>query len=237
MANLNNGNSFNPETDRELYLFDDIDEKSVLNIIERIQAIEKFDIDIQNSQLDYFEEVLQKDVNLYGTIADVVPKYEPKPINLYINSNGGDAYSCMGLCSVIENCCTPINTIGIGMVASSGLAIFASGHYRYAYKNTCFLYHSVRGWNFGTLAERIDNLKIVERLQKEYDDIIMRGSILTREQLESYSMKRNMDYTFFGDEALDIMIVDELLDYEPELKTECDECEINCNCEDCECDA
>jgi ATP-dependent protease ClpP protease subunit len=236
LVTLSCGSQFDPATERDLYLYDEISRESIKILTEKIQAIERYDIETQKDQLEKLEEVFNTQVNVEGVISNVSPKYSPQPINLYISSYGGNAHDCLGFCGLIETCETPINTIATGIVASAGFIILCAGHYRMAYKNTTFLYHSIRCWNVGTFAEQKSGIKFLEKLQKSADEIVIRGSVLTQEDLDFWSKDKNLDWEFQGDEALKYMIVDELLDYEPDFKTECDDCNIE-NCEDIECDA
>lgn len=65
------------------------------------------------------------------------------PIELIINSPGGDLYSSWMICDIMNSMSTPIQTVGMGQVASGGLIIFMNGvkGYRLATPNTQFMSH------------------------------------------------------------------------------------------------
>lgn len=65
------------------------------------------------------------------------------PIQLIINSPGGDLYSSWMLCDIMNLMKTPIHTIGFGQVASAGIMIFMNGTKgtRAATINTQFMSH------------------------------------------------------------------------------------------------
>lgn len=65
------------------------------------------------------------------------------PIELYINSPGGDLYSSWMICDIMDSMQTPIQTIGMGQVASGGLIVFMNGikGWRTATPNTNFMSH------------------------------------------------------------------------------------------------
>ncbi len=65
------------------------------------------------------------------------------PIQLYINTPGGDLYSTWMLCDIISTINTPVQTVGLGQVASGGFLIFMNGTpgRRIATKNTQFMSH------------------------------------------------------------------------------------------------
>lgn len=52
---------------------------------------------------------------------------ERSEINIYINSNGGEVNSGLAIYDLIQSCKAPVNLYCIGMAASMGALIFASG--------------------------------------------------------------------------------------------------------------
>jgi ATP-dependent Clp protease protease subunit len=54
-----------------------------------------------------------------------VPKKEP--INLIINSGGGDLDAAWQICDIMDSISTPVHTIGLGHIASAALIIFMNG--------------------------------------------------------------------------------------------------------------
>lgn len=78
----------NPK-ERNIYLYDDVDQYSILKIVEKIIEIENND---KKLTIQYESENLT---------------YKPLPIKLYIDIYGGTIYACYGLLSVIEKCSTP----------------------------------------------------------------------------------------------------------------------------------
>lgn len=65
------------------------------------------------------------------------------PIELIINSPGGDLHSSWMICDIMNSMVTPVQTIGLGQVASGGFIIFMNGvkGYRLATPNTQFMSH------------------------------------------------------------------------------------------------
>lgn len=65
------------------------------------------------------------------------------PIELIINSPGGDLYSSWMICDVMNSMQTPVQTVGMGQVASGGLIVFMNGlkGWRVATPNTQFMSH------------------------------------------------------------------------------------------------
>lgn len=68
---------------------------------------------------------------------------EYPPIRLIINSGGGDLYATWMVCDIMAGMKTPVQTFGLGQVASGGFIIFMSGTkgLRSATNNTQFMSH------------------------------------------------------------------------------------------------
>lgn len=78
-------------------------------------------------------EIINDDKHLKKISKIMGYKYEPKPINIYIDSYGGHVYQILGLISIIEKSKTPIHTIVTGCAMSCGFLLLLSGHKRFAY--------------------------------------------------------------------------------------------------------
>jgi ATP-dependent Clp protease protease subunit len=65
------------------------------------------------------------------------------PIQLFINTPGGDLYATWQMCDIMSTIMTPIQTVGLGQVASGGFIIFMNGTpgRRIATVNTQFMTH------------------------------------------------------------------------------------------------
>ena len=88
--------------------------------------------DSVNSYIQFFNRIDQEkkiDVN------------KSKPIKIYIDSNGGSLTACFTIIDAITMSKTPVWTINIGKAYSAGFFIFITGHKRFAYPNSSFLFH------------------------------------------------------------------------------------------------
>lgn len=65
------------------------------------------------------------------------------PVELVINSPGGDLFSSWMICDVMNSMNTPVQTVAMGQVASGGLLIFMNGlkGWRLSTPNTQFMSH------------------------------------------------------------------------------------------------
>ena len=88
--------------------------------------------DSVNSYIQFFNRIDQEkkiDVN------------KRTPIKIYIDSNGGNLEACFTIIDAITMSKTPVWTINIGKAYSAGFFIFITGHKRFAYPNSSFLFH------------------------------------------------------------------------------------------------
>lgn len=135
-----------------------------------------------------------------------------KGINLYINSNGGEAYAGIGISDMICTSKIPITTICLSESMSMAFLIFISGSYRKCYPNSTFLYHELS-------QDGMDNQKITsyqceinedKRLQDIIDEKICNRTKIKHEVLDSFKNK-NSDWYISAPEALKLRIVDEII--------------------------
>lgn len=175
-------------TSRTLYLNDAVSSESVTYMIQMIHKWNRDDI------LDGVEE-------------------STRPITIYFDTEGGDAYSGTALLSTIENSFTTI--IGIsdgGMLMSMGLPLFLSCHYRVLSKHTHVMYHTLRAAvPESTLAE-LDNLVThFTRMQDSMDEYILNHTTIPKEVLAKYR-NSNLDWFISFEDLKKYDFADEYLE-------------------------
>lgn len=179
---------------KDLYLMGEISLESVLPVIQSIHEINRED---------------------YNTPVDA-----REPINLYINSIGGDVIAAFTLISVMESSVTPINTHAVGEVLSAALLIFIVGDKRIAYKHSTFMYHSVSAVHSGD-SKHIDvQYAYTKNIQERIEEITSLYTNISLKKLKDLSDKRE-DHYFYYMEALDYKVADEIeIDaiYEKDIK-------------------
>lgn len=87
-----------------------------------------------------------------------------KELNLIINSVGGDLYDAFAVVDTMLGSKIPVNTTGIGTVASAALVIFLAGQKgnRVLTPNTCILSHQ---WSGGAIGKSHELVAV----KKDYD--------------------------------------------------------------------
>lgn len=111
--------------ERKLYLNDEITPETGQFFLERIQ--------FWNADDDYCG----------------IPVEERLPIQIYINSPGGDLITTMMIVDLIQNSKTPVYTIVTGIAYSGGFFISIAGHKRYGYRSSSYLFHEGSGSTSG----------------------------------------------------------------------------------------
>ena len=150
--------------------------------------------------------------NLYDNEQDEKQKdFKRETIHIMINTYGGDAYSGLGLATMIKSSKTPIYTYCVGEALSAGLIIFLGGHKKYCYQGSSFLYHQLSQW---TSSKKLNNFKRLAEwdtaFQARMDDFVIKNSKIAIEQINEVNEK-NHDWYMSAQEALDLGIVDEIL--------------------------
>ena len=158
--------------ERKLYVKEDIDEKSVMPLIEAIHRINDDDA--------------EKEKEYNG--------WEREPIKLYIYTYGGACYAGFALIDVIRASKTPVHTIVLGTAMSMGIFIFNAGHKRLIGEHATLLYHDVSLHLKDEMTEGIKiNLDEALRLQKMGSNFLMEYSLVEESVLKDY-INRKADW-------------------------------------------
>ena len=172
--------------ERKLYLKEDVDEKSVMPLIEAIHRINDDDA--------------EKEKEYNG--------WEREPIKLYIYTYGGVCYAGFALIDVIRASKTPVHTIVLGTAMSMGIFIFNAGHKRLIGEHATLLYHDVSLHIKDETTEGIKiNLDEALRLQKMGSDFLMEYSLVEESVLKDY-INRKADWYISAEEAIRLKIAD-----------------------------
>ena len=134
-----------------------------------------------------------------------------KPIQLIVNSQGGNVYDGIGIVDAIEQSATPIHIYVHGQAQSMAFAIVTAGHYRYAGKRTTFMYHEV-SWEMPQekLRQHEQEVEESKRLWKVYDDIVLNNTKIQPKQLRQIHRERR-EWYMTAEEALELGVIDEIL--------------------------
>ena len=138
---------------------------------------------LQNNNLFLTKEVDRESIatlqaELFYLTSKMTPEEsETDPITIYINSPGGEVYSCLGLYDVMQlfiNQGYVIRTINIGCAASAAAVILLSGSkgHRYCLPNSTIMLHQPSGGTYGPVTDMKIAVEEADRLKKIMNNIV-----------------------------------------------------------------
>jgi ATP-dependent Clp endopeptidase proteolytic subunit ClpP len=194
-------------------------DKSYLEMIESLPQFEEYEFwkNIQNRKIilnqDISESLVERAIiqiiNWNEQDDDNgIPKDERKTIKIYIYSSGGDVISGLGLISAIQNSVTKVETICLGLAASMGALLLCSGHVRTIYKNSTVLLHDGSLVVANSSKKAKQTFQFYDQLELRLKNFIIENTKITSEM---YDSKHDEEWYIFGDEALELGIVDKVI--------------------------
>ena len=151
-------------------------------------------------------------IRYYNHLDKDIPVKDRRPIKVYINSGGGSLTGALTIADSISISKTPVYTINMGCAYSGGLLAFITGHKRFAYPSSSFLFHEG-----STEPNHMDAGKF-RNFADYYEKLInkMKNYFLTCTKMteDFYKDKYRDDLWLFVDDAMELGIVDEILEEE-----------------------
>lgn len=137
------------------------------------------------------------------------------PINMYINSPGGQVYAGLAIYDAMQMISNPISTVAVGVTASFGTVLLAAGTkgQRYALPHATIHLHQPLGGAQGQVTDIEIQAKEFLRLRSNLNDILVRH---TSQSVEVIERDTERDYWMDAKMAVDYGIVDQVL--EPQEK-------------------
>lgn len=131
-------------------------------------------------------------------------------IIIYINSPGGSVTAGLAIYDCIKNSKAIIETRGIGMCASMGAFLLASGHkgYRKAYPNCEIMIHQPLGSTDGQVSDLEIMTKQFLYLKSRLNKILQET---TSQPLEKIQKDTDRNFFMNAEEALTYHIIDEII--------------------------
>ena len=170
------------------------------------------DIDIDNRIIHLFEDIDADSASkITKGIQIMIAKDKNKPIDIYINTFGGCAYSGLFLYDFIR--CqreTEIRTYACGCVMSAGSLVFFAGDERYMYENSVIMLHSVASMAEGKVFLELNNE--TEECKKIYKQLCNIYAENTKPNYkEWYRWLKFEDKNYRKDKALELGFVNKIL--------------------------
>jgi ATP-dependent Clp protease protease subunit len=138
------------------------------------------------------------------------------PINMYINSPGGQVYSGLAIYDTMQMITNPISTVAVGVTASFGTVLLAAGTkgQRYALPNATLHMHQVLGGVQGQASDIEIHARETLRLKDLLTDILARHTGTTTEKIDRDT---NRDFFLDAKSAVEYGLVDQVMEI-PEMK-------------------
>jgi ATP-dependent Clp protease protease subunit len=140
---------------------------------------------------------------------------QPKAdIHLYINSPGGSVTAGLSIYDTMQYISCDVSTYCIGQAASMGAVLLCAGAKgkRNSLPNSRIMIHQPLGGIYGTTTEVLIRLKEIQRMKKALNEILMKHTGKTVEQIEKDCDRDNFMSSI---EARDYGLVDTVLERLP----------------------
>ncbi|KAJ5114949.1 Clp protease-domain-containing protein [Penicillium alfredii] len=138
-----------------------------------------------------------------------------KPIHLYINSPGGSVTAGLAIYDTMTYIAAPVSTICVGQAASMGSLLLCGGHpgKRYCLPHSSIMVHQPSGGYFGQATDIAIHAKEILRVRTQLNQIYQRH-LTGKKQLSLEEIEKLMERDYFmgANEALELGVVDEILD-------------------------
>lgn len=135
---------------------------------------------------------------------------QTQPINLYINSPGGNVYAGLAIYDTMQMIKAPVSTVAVGVSASMGTALLTSGAKgkRYALPHATIHMHPTGGGSRGYTEDVRIATREQERIQVQLFHLIGKHSGHSWKEIEAYFLR---DKYMNSTEAKSFGLIDEVL--------------------------
>ena len=141
-----------------------------------------------------------------------------KPINIYINSPGGDMIGLFAIADTMQFLNPPVATTCVGQAASAAAVILAAGTpgMRTALPNARVLIHQPHGGAQGQSVDMELQVKEAVAMRELMVDLLASSTGQTRDRIVA---DIDRDYIVRGEDAVAYGLVDEIIERPPTLET------------------
>lgn len=178
------------------------------------------------SQLDYGIDVDSSTIYMFGDIADGTlydlvlrirailymrpDEKKNDPLNIVINSDGGDVYEALGMIDYIQSLNVKVNTICRGRAMSAAALLLCSGTgVRAVSKNSTIMFHEMSSGIYGKSSDMKANVQHMEKLEEILVSIMSENS---KKDANFWKDKTIKDYYLSPEEALELGVIDSIIE-------------------------
>lgn len=136
------------------------------------------------------------------------------PINMYINSPGGQVYAGLAIYDAMQMISNPISTVAVGVTASFGTVLLAAGTkgQRYALPHATIHLHQPLGGAQGQVTDIEIQAKEFLRLRTKLNEILMKHTGQPEDVIERDTER---DFWMDSENAVEYGLVDQVLEHQP----------------------
>jgi ATP-dependent Clp protease protease subunit len=191
----------------------------------KVDKSEKDEKDSIYNEIDYGLSVKDSIIYLHGDIMlgnlfDFVSKTrlilanrpkenEKDPINLMINSNGGDVYEALGMIDYMETLSVPVNVIARGRAMSAAAMILCCGTgLRAASKSSTIMVHEASAEIFGKTADIKANADHIDELEEDFYKMM---AVKTKQNEDFWRKACRKDFYMSAEKALELGLIDKII--------------------------
>jgi len=131
-----------------------------------------------------------------------------KPIELYINSPGGEVTAGLSIFDTMRNVPCHVNTYCVGMAASMAAVLLAAGDTRYAMPNAEIMIHQPLGGARGPAADIEIEARWILRTKEKLEQIL---SELTGQPIDKIRRDTDRNFWMSAQEAKEYGLIDEII--------------------------
>ena len=136
------------------------------------------------------------------------PEYRRPVVRMYINSPGGDLLATMVVCDIMQSSTTPINTYGQACSFSAAGLLLMSGHRRFAWRHSAFLYHAGSMELGGSLTSVHDTMSFYKKYFESVREYVLE---ITNIDAEEYERRYREEWYMTAKDMLHYGIIDEII--------------------------
>lgn len=133
------------------------------------------------------------------------------PIQMYINSPGGQVYAGMAIYDTMQMITNPINTVAVGVTASFGTVLLTAGTpgQRFALPHATVHMHQPLGGAQGQATDIEIQANEILRLRKQLNEILAKH---TGQPVEKLRDDTERDYWLTAEDAVEYGLIDKVLE-------------------------
>lgn len=178
------------------------------------------------AQIDYGIDVESSTIYMFGDITDGTlydfmlrvrailhmrdESKKEEPINIIINSDGGDVYEALGMIDYLQSLNVKVNTICRGRAMSAAALLLCSGTgVRGASKNSTIMFHEMSSGIYGKSSDMKANVQHMEKLEEILVTIMSQNSNKNGEFWKDKTIK---DYYLSPEEAISLGVIDTIIE-------------------------